>query len=325
MKLSIVIPVYNTKKEFLLECLSSVSLTPYEIIVIDDGSMEDYTDVLQNFKNVKYIKTENSGVSSARNVGLGVANGDYIFFLDSDDKVISNNLKEMLSNADDNDIVLSRNYIKNGNKVEQNKCSYETSFKIEDKNELISSLFLLNQKYSCVDTVWAKLYKRSFLKENNIEFNEKLTNGEDILFNYICYNRANNIYFYNDPTYIYRVHSSSVCQTYQSNMDDKFITFISELQLYIENNNINEPILKEHIFRVVCRLFRKFYSYCSTKDEFEQKIFKILNNDIFMENLSNVDIDKINNDQKVLLKSLNLKHVDGLYDISRNAKNLSLK
>ena len=97
MNISVIIPTFN-RKETLKRAIQSVvmqSYTPYEIIVIDDGSDDGTKEWLKdNFPNVKYIYQMNSGVSSARNKGIKFARGDWIALLDSDDEWLPSKLKD---------------------------------------------------------------------------------------------------------------------------------------------------------------------------------------------------------------------------------------
>lgn len=325
MKLSVIIPVYNTKISFVDECISSCINKGYEVIVINDGSNIDYSNILDKYKDIKYVKTNNKGLSAARNLGMLIATGEYIFFLDSDDTIIEKGINTMLKNTNNNEIVLSKIYINKNNKINENYSFYNESFKIKNKRELISSILLLNQKFTCVDTVWAKLYNRSFLEKNNIKFNTNIKNSEDVLFNYECYSKANNIYFCNDYSYLYRVNPSSVCRSYIPDLDKRFISFINEFNKYLESNNIYEPLFKEHIFRVVRRLFRKYYHYSENYEDFSSKIKNIINEDIIMDCLKDINIEKLNEDKKILIKSLNNKNVNELYNISKQARIMDLK
>ncbi len=325
MKLSVIIPIYNTAADFVFECLSTCVNKGYEVIVIDDGSSLDYSNIFNKFKSIKYVKTSNKGLSAARNLGMLLATGEYIFFLDSDDMILEDGVNTMLSKASNNEIVLSKIYINENAKISGNYSFYSKSFQVVDKEELVRSIFLLGQKFTCVDTVWAKLYNRSFLEKNNIKFNTNLKNGEDILFNYECYMRANNIYFCNDYSYVYRVNDLSVCRSYVEDLDLRFITFIREFNLFFEKNNIDEPLFKEHVFRVVRRLFRKYYHYCDNYEDFCNIIKNIFNEDIIMDCLSEIDGKEMNNDKKLLLRTLNNRNIDELYNISRNARIMDLK
>ena len=257
MNLSVIIPIYNTSIEYVKSCIASCANKGYEVIVIDDGSSIDYSQVLSKYKNIKYVKTQNKGLSAARNLGMSLATKKYITFLDSDDLIIPTGINKMLDKAEYNDIVLSKIYIYKNNILKPNYNFYDTSFKVEDKTELIKSIMILNQKFTSVDTVWAKIYKKDFLDKNNIIFNTKVRNGEDVLFNYECYHKTDDIYFQNDISYLYRVNDQSVCHSFVKDLDKRFMAFLKEFRSLIINNNIDDPLFHDHVYRVIRRLFRK--------------------------------------------------------------------
>ncbi|MDF1884307.1 glycosyltransferase, partial [Sulfurimonas sp. SAG-AH-194-C21] len=110
MKISVIIPTYN-RYEFLQRAIESVLGQTYqadEIIVIDDGSSDNTSQILQKFPNIKYIYQKNSGVSSARNLGIKNASFEWIAFLDSDDEWIDSKLQEqVLFHKDNSDVLMS--------------------------------------------------------------------------------------------------------------------------------------------------------------------------------------------------------------------------
>ena len=128
MNISVIIPTYN-RKETLKRAIQSVliqSYTPYEIIIIDDGSDDGTKEWLKdNFPNVKYIYQMNSGVSSARNKGIKFARGDWIALLDSDDEWLPSKLKDQANEIESNPAAkfLHTNeiWIRNGVRVNQMK------------------------------------------------------------------------------------------------------------------------------------------------------------------------------------------------------------
>ena len=111
MKLSVIICVYNTPREYLDKCLSSItnstlSLGEYEICIVDDGSSEDYSDLVGKYGAV-YRKHENQGILYSRICGIEMAKGDYVTFVDSDDTVSVNYHYPMLTESENADIVVN--------------------------------------------------------------------------------------------------------------------------------------------------------------------------------------------------------------------------
>ena len=118
---SIIIPIYNSEK-YLKKCIDSILEQKYnnlEIILINDGSTDNSGKICDSLaiedKRIKVIHKLNEGVSIARNKGLEMAKGEYIFFIDSDDYIDENIIKDMISYSRDYDIVkVSYKFIENG-------------------------------------------------------------------------------------------------------------------------------------------------------------------------------------------------------------------
>ena len=118
IKVSVIVPVYNTS-EYLDKCITSLinqTLKDIEIIIVNDGSIDDSQKKIELWqkkdKRIKLYNKENGGQASARNLGLSVANGEYIAFLDSDDYVADEMYYLLYQEAKNNDfdIVLLKNF-----------------------------------------------------------------------------------------------------------------------------------------------------------------------------------------------------------------------
>ena len=127
MNISVVIPVYNREK-FLLRALASVysqTLLPDEVIVVDDGSDNDLSSILEkHYPQVKLLKQPQSGVSSARNLGVKHAAGNWIAFLDSDDEWLPKKLEQQVAALSESKLLLSHTneiWIRNGVRVNSHK------------------------------------------------------------------------------------------------------------------------------------------------------------------------------------------------------------
>ena len=223
MKLSIIICVYNTPKNLLKSCLDSIanstlflekSHTGAEIVVIDDGSDTDYSNLLAEY-GVKYTKTENRGIFEARALGVTQASGDYVAFVDSDDTVSFNYHLPMLNLALEKnlDVVIndwayhteSSRYYTDADSTIVNDISLE--------GEKIINAFLrqAGREHSYY-VLWNKLYKRKLLS-SAIEMaraaavNIKRYNyAEDVLINFYAHLNAKRLSNLHTGYYFYRIH-----------------------------------------------------------------------------------------------------------------------
>lgn len=183
--ISIIVPVYNVEL-YLDKCMESIVNQTYknlEIILIDDGSTDDSGKKCDEWarkdNRIKVIHKENGGVSSARNVGLEMAKGEYIGFVDSDD-FIDENMYEMMHREikkDEIDLVIcGAKQITFNEKVELVKTE-------EYSYQVINQLEMFQKFYPLYGTVWNCLFIKN--KLNDIKFNTKMYTAEDL--NFVCH------------------------------------------------------------------------------------------------------------------------------------------
>lgn len=182
-KISVIVPVYNAEKT-LKRCVDALLKQTYqniEIILVDDGSKDRSLEICQQYaeqdNRVKVIHKPNGGVSSARNAGLDVADGEFIMFCDSDDWAEPEWCEELISHYEPGCLVMCQYY------VEQAPETLELDgLKVNTVTRFAQSDFY-NLKMDGVFVPWNKIYLRAVVEENALRFDEKLTNGEDMLFN----------------------------------------------------------------------------------------------------------------------------------------------
>ena len=141
LRFSIIVPVYNVEK-YIEECLNSIlkqNYKNYEVIVINDGSLDKSGEICENFSkknfNFKVIHVKNGGLSSARNIGIKKALGEYILFLDGDDFIAKNCLEDidnLIKKNNSTDIVFGKiiKYYKDGKTISNN-------FELEDRKSVV--------------------------------------------------------------------------------------------------------------------------------------------------------------------------------------------
>ena len=210
MKISIIIPVYNSAVT-ISRCLDSIIASgerEYEIILINDGSTDSTYSILEDYnkkyENLKVYHIENSGVSAARNLGIKYAQGEYISFVDSDDYVSENYVSTILEHIkSDKDIyffsgkVLSENQSKNNQLVFISLCNTMS----EVKHNLIKGKS---------NVPWDKLYKRDILIQNNINFREDTSLGEDWIFAMDYFEKCKNFELIQEILYFYCIQENSL-------------------------------------------------------------------------------------------------------------------
>ena len=183
MLLSIIIPAYNAA-HYLEKCLSGLlcnSSYSYEIIVINDGSTDNTSNIASSFADkysqVKYIEQTNMGVSAARNAGLKIATGKYITFVDADNELLQlPAILETLHNFDMDLLIGDFHEIKSdGTIVRSRKLSELIADNRDSLNQELLGNYLLN-------TCWGKFYLNAIIKEHHITFPLNVKMGEDLIF-----------------------------------------------------------------------------------------------------------------------------------------------
>ena len=183
-KVSVIMPVYNVAK-YLPMCLESIvsqTLTDIEILCVNDGSTDNSLDVLQQFeekdKRIIIIDKKNEGSGIARNTALERAQGEYVYFVDSDDWLDNNDvLKKITERADSEnlDILIfgGLSCYENNGKIKKSKGGYSLkNLPNKYKNRVFSSKDIRKDIFKFPSTVWTKLYRREFLIKNNIKFHK---------------------------------------------------------------------------------------------------------------------------------------------------------
>lgn len=219
-KISIIIPIYNAMP-YLEECLRSVVCQDYsdkEIILIEngscDGSLKVCEDYALKYSCVKMYKVNDSSIGAARNLGLKKADGEYIMFVDADDilpdrSVVSKMYKKTSAKAADI-------CVGNFSRLWGEKILHAASHRKFSRYDTSGAPFLFTGFFS-VDTlsyVWAKMYRASFIRDNDISFTDCVY-AEDKLFNLICAAKGAKYVFLNREVYIHRNTPSSVSNSYR--------------------------------------------------------------------------------------------------------------
>ena len=213
MRLSIIIPAYNAGK-YLERCVSSceeqsVPQDEFEIIVVNDGSKDNTLEVVESlvdkYSNLRIFSKENGGSSSARNMGLDHAKGDYISFVDSDDYLLPGKLAAVLSVAENNKLDLC---IFNVKVMSHDGSSVDTDNPLK-KGKIYNCEEASIQGYQ-VGSAWGKLYLRKMLESNNIRFRTDIIFGEDSYFSFQVLLKSGRIMNTDVCAYVYTANPLSV-------------------------------------------------------------------------------------------------------------------
>ena len=219
IRFSIIIPAYNAEA-YLQRCLDSIlsqDFNDYEVIVIDDGSTDGTSNILGQYPQVKVITQSNHGMSTARNRGLEVAQGDYILFVDSDDRLCPNALAVLTPHLQGEDIIGF------GTRIYNESTDTYTDNPIQPTAAMLGwdyfNLHRLNATPVHFVCIWQRAYRREFLAGNNLRFADGLRRAEDDLFSTMAFLRARSVKTLADSLYIYHVRPTSITRTTDPKLD----------------------------------------------------------------------------------------------------------
>lgn len=219
MKFSIIIPVHNAEK-YLKDCIDSIydqDMTDFEIICVVNGSNDESENICllarEDHSNIRVIVTDAVGVSSARNIGLREARGEYIIFVDADDCLLPGALTSFEETCADCPDMVTANYLRNKTKHMSGRVSDpETVTYLKAMLDAPAYFGKLNLTWQPIVTycVFAKAFRRQFLMDNNICFDTDLAIGEDLIFSMKSALCAKLIRCADEAVYYYRPGESTV-------------------------------------------------------------------------------------------------------------------
>lgn len=305
-KVSIVIPVYNAEK-YIDDCINSIINQPfqsYEIILVNDGSVdkskEICLDYAEKYNNICLIDKENGGPSSARNMGIENAVGEYIVFIDADDIIHKNYFTKLYSTVEENhcDMVIS-GYESNFN----NKTipEFKSNTVLSGKDLILSNKKVHTNNDLCF--CWRCIYRLSPIKKNNIRFNEGVRVGEDTIFNLEVLLKSRRAMQIDEILYTH------VIDNYESIMSIKYKPYLEESIL---NQYQDRKILSEEYGL----LKKDWYSY-NMAYYYSNSIYNMLKSNIEAKQSQNIrdDIKRIVNYEmfRWAYKVLSIKNINNTY------------
>lgn len=265
---SIIIPVYNAG-QFIEKCLLScedqdIDPSAYEIIVINDGSkdrsLEIMKRIIKKYNNIFLINGPNEGVSNARNKGLEIAQGKYIWCVDADDYIETNCLSNILMILENEklDALQISNYV-----VQNEDISI-----YEDFTETITMTPEEYVKPQCFrGSTWGTIFKREIFEKNSLRFDKEISLAEDQLFLLSVFNFSTRVKRSSVFVYYYNINPSSILnniteeQLYKSTLKIAKFRFRNTYSVYVRYLLIKNVLTFLEIGKSPSKLSRKIKKY----------------------------------------------------------------
>ena len=269
--LTVIVPVYDVKKEYLDECLNSIdaqSFRDYEVILVDDGAKGDLPGYLDKCAagrvNYRVLHQDNQGVAMARNNALDIAAGEYVTFIDSDDTVREDNFEKVINKARSQELEI---LFWGMNRCFPNKkvsfSPYLEDIELFDKDRLrevqlkcmvgILPSFKAPASADAAGSACAKLYSLSFLNENRLRYIKGLKRAEDMLFNLMAFGKAEGVGYICENFYDYRQIESSATYQYRPNGIAVFTDTLKAMREYLDKEAVDSDFMQVYYMR--CMFF----------------------------------------------------------------------
>ena len=244
---SIILPVYNVEK-YIEKCIKSILNQDYknfEAIFVNDGSTDNCEKILDQYskkdKRIKVFNKKNGGVSSAKNLGLEKAKGEYITFVDPDDYIEKDYLTYLIKLIEENDADIALSLLYKDN-YDDKQITNDTIKEYDSKTALIE---ILNRNINV--GVWEKMFITNLIDENKIKFDETMSMGEGFDFNCHAFSCANKIMAGKRKIYYYtRDNENSATTKFNFNKWKNAIDSVDKMKKYLNTND--KKIYKSWLF-----------------------------------------------------------------------------
>lgn len=302
IKYSIIMPVYNVENylQRSIESIINQDYSHWELILINDGSEDSSGDICDQYsakyKNIKTIHQKNCGSGVARQKGLNLSSGDFICFVDPDDYLSKNSLRNLSESLEkyDADIVAFGYTV-----IEKDKMGNITN-NIENYSQVLylnQNDFRLNFELieeTSARALWNKIYKRTFLEKNEIKFTNQRV-GQDALFNYVAFRYVTKVLILDKNYYVYdATREGSAIKKYNVNKWDYELNIVNEFNKMFEEWNLSEKYSslknREVWYAVFNQVVNLSVSTCPlTFSDKKKKLYSIRNNQLVLKMYKEMD------------------------------------
>lgn len=328
-KVSVIIPIYKVEK-YLTRCVESVlrqTLQDIEVILVDDGSPDECPQICDEYSvkdsRIQVIHKKNGGLASARNAGMSIAEGEYIFFLDSDDWIDDNTLGELVDIAVKYQVDFVRfrpMYAGWPGKEDGSLCDFGTEqgmkegvYKKEDIiREIYPRLFATPElTLGVIVAAWRSLYLRSFMEKNCLRFDEEVRYSEDTIFSAKVVKAANSFFYLDGARYYhYFYNSQSITKSFKKDRWESCKKLIYCFERDFSNSgeyDFSDQLELQKLYCIVSALSQK--NLITDLKERETYCDKICKDIITEEACKNLDKIRVSWKLKIYLKLVKYKQV----------------
>ena len=282
-QISVIVPVYNVER-YLCKCLDSIltqTITEWECILVDDGSTDKSGSICDEYakKDGRFIvmHKENGGVSSARNLGIKGAHGEWISFVDADDELYEESLSTLYSFVSDSVDIVVAGYVKINDKKEITYQIGERKTYLKNREDAILEVYKPTY-YSYIGYPWGKLYRKDVINKNALSYDETISVSEDRLFLLTFMSCMKGIaVITTTPVYYYYQRADSVMGIIRTLFNPKVYSEIKAMgKAYrmLKKQNYPKRIVQRSRFEIIVSGFSVFKLLNVTgKNDFRRKLY----------------------------------------------------
>ena len=321
--LSIIIPIYKIKEEYLRACFESLlaqDCSDFQVIAVDDGSPDHSGEICDEYarkdSRIIVIHQKNAGVSVARNNGIKTSTTEWVTFVDPDDWVEPTHVSTLYNAQKENsniDVFLF-DYIQEFDGKTNVKHLKNDSGILDEEwvhNLRIApfNFLVVNGKPYEYETnvIWNKMYRASLLKDNNMWFDPKARKGQDVIFNAECLQLTDKYFYIHKALYHYRYLQESVTNRFNEKAQYYHEVAFENYERIINKFSLPEEYWSAYYARVVTRLYscmRLYYFHPDnkkTKKETKQELDETLSRYPYNESIKKVKRHNLTGTQKIFV------------------------
>lgn len=283
IEISVIVPVKNMEK-YIYKCVESIlnqTEKNLELIIVDFGSNDNTIKIIKGIgdSRINLIQRELKDVAEARNLGLSIANGTYVSFIDADDWIsrefYSNLIENMKKNSADIGICGYKNIEEESNKETSKKIFQSSVIQLKENN--IGEFFLEAAIGEINCEAWNKIYSREFITKANVKFDSNQgINGEDMLFNYLLYMYFPTIVISDDTMYYHLLRKKSLGKIKSISVADRFKYIINTMSQFSKQNNlynlIEEGIAMQYFSLLIFQILGSQLNFIEFMKEYRSNV-----------------------------------------------------
>lgn len=319
MIFSVIVPIYKVEK-YLRRCIDSVlnqSCQDFELILVDDGSPDNCPQICDTYAaknpNIRVIHKKNSGLVSARQAGIKIASGEYIFNLDGDDALLPNAFecaKRIILKTNADIISFSyKEYYNGETKDIINNLVPVGLYNKEDMKKYIYPHILSDKNMEHIFYfVWGKAIKRTLLTPHQLNVSTKISLGEDLSCIVPCYLDAKTFYMDDTPVYLYTIRDDSLSTSFNT----KQITQIAEVINGFYNITLNKPKdFDDQISRYSCFMCFAILAAAAEGGHFKylNEIKSLILNSVHKNLIKKAEFEKITKKSKIAIALMKKEYI----------------